>query len=900
MLLILFCFSWTLTLGLCFCLFGFYAFEKLLSFSSPLAPVTFEKLFKSSGANSSESMIKNEHVSNKNCAICGSSDCLRRIDRTSASYKALKIPKVIDDALEDFLNAAFQSHLHIWYDVLTNDKAFVVDLRFHLRRALASLLHRALEVDLNDLILKKILPPSLSFLNEYLQVRNEHATVAGFDDSGKLEQLVLDRIKPNLHSAMYSRETEMVYLQSLSEFALSQCIDPSANFSPPLLTFLRELLTFGILSPAMDIVADPDIINRLLELFFDLDAMESFEHEKPSPKVALLENFVHKNDNGMRDSFLNVKLCEVLDNQRLFFAFMNFMKNVGGPINWLQFLLSARELQQKMSSPDSSLENYVRWEIWELYRNFFHETAPDRIDDFNEELSAEFKSAMETSEDMQLLRQTLENTYKDIYEKLQKNFITSFLYSAEFMDYVCSDQDGAEIGFEAQEEIEENEKADLVVPDADARSLQGSVMSSLVECDVDDAEAFLHVDELHQDEEDFSDPFLLNSPKDLNLWKVTMPKVEPRRDPNTGRTMYIYVVVVERQDLPDSGLTKEWKLDRRYHEFFVLETKLVEFHGESIVGGFPLPPKKTFNTKSRAFVESMRSIFEQFLKRLLASHHLKSSELLFAFLTSRQEFTLSFLSNPLRAVKSIPAKLVFERGQNLLQFLQNFVDSIDWKPQQVNSLANSKSNASLSSLLNVDRSNSKEPSKVLESVLFKNNSNIPGKPPPFTSEYFAVAKTSSRGPGGLSSIYDALLFLMHNVFHISRPFFALLLSARVLIKESFEKYVDAYLRHKLHLALHEQRVAQLIRLLLETLFIEEAIVRSDLEKKERARRALQSIFLYFDVEFGFLKKLVGEKEFETGVGLIFECLQNPRLNKQLSYTLLDIVVCELFHDSIVA
>ncbi len=66
-----------------------------------------------------------------------------------------------------------------------------------------------------------------------------------------------------------------------------------------------------------------------------------------------------------------------------------------------------------------------------------------------------------------------------------------------------------------------------------------------------------------------------------------------------GRMYYVYVVNVERKPEPDAPTgvkQRQWTVDRRYHEFYILESKLIEFHGESIVS-LCLPPKKTFANK---------------------------------------------------------------------------------------------------------------------------------------------------------------------------------------------------------------------------------------------------------------------------------------------------------------
>lgn len=51
---------------------------------------------------------------------------------------------------------------------------------------------------------------------------------------------------------------------------------------------------------------------------------------------------------------------------------------------------------------------------------------------------------------------------------------------------------------------------------------------------------------------------------------------------------------------------------RRYNEFYVLEQKLVEFHGE--FEDAQLPSKRTFVQKNKVFLESLRESFEQYLQ----------------------------------------------------------------------------------------------------------------------------------------------------------------------------------------------------------------------------------------------------------------------------------------------
>uniref|UniRef100_A0A183ET53 PX domain-containing protein n=1 Tax=Gongylonema pulchrum TaxID=637853 RepID=A0A183ET53_9BILA len=137
---------------------------------------------------------------------------------------------------------------------------------------------------------------------------------------------------------------------------------------------------------------------------------------------------------------------------------------------------------------------------------------------------------------------------------------------------------------------------------------------------------------------------LFDPERDISKWSVTIPLIEPRRDPVSGHTMYVYIISVERFDVKENngqqrcGSTTQtkWTVARRYNEFYVLESKLLLFHGNTIKTQ-SLPPRRTSNTKSRAYVESQREHFERFIQQLAKQIALKRSDMLFAFLTSEQE-----------------------------------------------------------------------------------------------------------------------------------------------------------------------------------------------------------------------------------------------------------------------
>ena len=123
-----------------------------------------------------------------------------------------------------------------------------------------------------------------------------------------------------------------------------------------------------------------------------------------------------------------------------------------------------------------------------------------------------------------------------------------------------------------------------------------------------------------------------------------------------------------------------WKVERRYPEFYALESKLTEFHGE--FEDAKLPAKaKLFMGRGLDVMQSKIQPFEEYLKTLLQKPSLKGSDILFTFLTSQEEFTAAAMHLGLgKMIKNVPLKLTKEKGQALTPFMENFIASTQPQP----------------------------------------------------------------------------------------------------------------------------------------------------------------------------------------------------------------------------
>lgn len=129
------------------------------------------------------------------------------------------------------------------------------------------------------------------------------------------------------------------------------------------------------------------------------------------------------------------------------------------------------------------------------------------------------------------------------------------------------------------------------------------------------------------------------------------------------------------------------------------------------------------------------------------------------------------------------------------------------------------------------------------------------------------------------------------MFHIPDWFHHLLMGGRILFKNTLEAYTDYYLQHKLNQVVQEHRLVSLITLLRDAVFCESSPARSAQDKQSRAKRTFEEMMSYIP---DILGKCIGEEAKYEGVRLLFDGLQQPVLNKQLTYVLLDIVIQELF------
>ena len=383
----------------------------------------------------------------------------------------------------------------------------------------------------------------------------------------------------------------------------------------------------------------------------------------------------------------------------------------------------------------------------------------------------------------------------------------------------------------------------------------------------------------------------VTSEVDLSRWAIKIPRLSTALEPN-GRPCFVFVITSKSSD-------GEWCVQRRYPEFYVLEAKLIEFHGEELLfqGGpgalMRLPPRPTKaaslftgtgagNRGDLYDLQTKVAPFEDFLRRLIKKSSLKNSDLIFTFLTSSEEFTTAAASNVVgKMIKNVPKSLTgggAQRGQGLETFLTNFMASTQ------NQAPKPRHDYVVNAAEYDGVSDRPIPDHDLfgDNLAMRRNTCGLGHCAKF---YSALTNTKEEG------IFDTLVYLAVKVFRVTGKRLSLLKALRVLFRNTLDGLVDFAIATKLNKVLGVGRAVYICKLLQEAIF-EPHIERTDKDKWERRCQALANF--RNDLRHILEAAVGGPEKYEEGTGLVFEAIQNPVINKQLALVLLDVAVTELF------
>ncbi|KAK3581483.1 hypothetical protein CHS0354_031816 [Potamilus streckersoni] len=842
------------------------------------------------------------------CTVCGQRKCPRHRPELNIlafqPWTGLEVRKKVDEAAEEFLDTVLNEFVYTWYRNLSTDEEFVDELRSSIRYLASIFLRKAKRLDVAKLVVDKLLKAGLQHLHMCLKAKKS------LEPGRDLQDSVIDVLGPNLHYAMYSRKAELEYLRRLVEKLFPFILSPQAQMSRSMCSLVREILAGSLLLPAMDAVANPDMVNNLILLFLD-DTPPPVATEPLSPMVPFLGHFTSQPKVKLSDpdqtekthkSCLRLVLGDAMDPEKphMLYPFMQFMKKEAA-VNVLQFALSCEEFNKRILNPELSQSELVALHnsAKELYHNYCSPLALDRIK-FEESIVEELRDIIEGLPHHVIRLRTstpLFKAYEHVYNLLSKTFLPLYHQSEEYYIMLCGDRVETQtrcrstanylyvpksttnipsnarqqkkrefniisIGSKLKEVFKPSSSLDLkssedMQEDADTVTITSN---SSIEDEVVSAQ------DSHEENQEIH-------PHDLSTLRVSIPRLGARPEPdNPHKQFYVFIVDVRRVDMATEGRS-HWTVPRRYHEFYVLEQKLKEFHGDFT--GRMLPSKKVIGTKKQDFIDSMREPFEKYLQDLLTRPQLKGSQLLYNFLTSETDFSTGFDINLGKIIRSVAMKVLEEKGQHLETFLQAFETSTEAPKPRPSKQERRGSDASFQSTS----------SEKLCASIYENNGE--GLSRSTTDDELSDVTECVE----IEGIFDTIIYVARYVYQVPNWVHHVLLSGRMLFKQTLESYLDWYIDKKVEQVTQEHRLVGLIHLLQHVLFIDNDPPRTDEQKKERYETTLKASQQFIP---GVIVSVVGHKNHEAGTKLLLEFLQQPKLNKQLSYVFLDIVIQELF------
>ncbi|CAH0729524.1 unnamed protein product, partial [Brenthis ino] len=773
------------------------------------------------------------------CDTCGSKNCDRHDPEISPEpWANLQVHKQLDQAIEDFYNSILEQFINTWYSKITLQPFFVDELRHQLRYASASLLRRALKIDYNRLLFDRLIPCAL---------RHYTVSTAG--------------ARQSVHVAASNRAAEMKYLRCVTEAILPHLMRNTEANNGVFRVLIREIFAGWVLLSLTDLLADPHILNTLIVLATGDEKMADLP-ATPNYKVEFLENFVRQSESlyCARAKLLRIDLELLLNNQDHFYALLHHLKTTTD-IYLLQFYKDIKSFQTRVLNPEPTDEEQsaLRDEALALLGRL---QAPRLVPAaLLRELRADLAQAAHCVQLLQTSR-ALYQAARQSHAALEKIMLPKFLHSEEFYKLYIGPR--IPTGYQKQMTKRPQDKLNMLrlgikLKNAIKSQVTDGQILETIDTDMDEGESMENMDILKYLDSLAAD----DSTQDLSTYKVVLTNVEcrlqapPRRGPVRVFTLAVHRV---RAALPPAL----WSLERSEHDFHLLRSKLLEFHGETLLVELPLPSRR-----DNSPLENLRYKYEDFIQRLLLISLLQTSELLHLFLTVAGDFAALVQASTLASgpdlaniYQNVAHKLRKEKGQHLDSFLRNFLVSCDKERYQALKQGTPR-DVEEAHEVSEEENEQKIPKRQrnvrnIHNSIFLNN---------FDTEP-VVMETDLTYQATVVGIEQCIMYILTNIVCAHRAVRGAAGGALRAARRTLAAAAAAAARA----ALCQRRLAHLVRLGHGILFGKKASGRAEaLAQRERARRRLP-----------------------RALHVAFELLQCPQLNKQLVYSLLDLCVMELF------
>uniref|UniRef100_A0A8C1K5D2 Sorting nexin 25 n=1 Tax=Cyprinus carpio TaxID=7962 RepID=A0A8C1K5D2_CYPCA len=488
--------------------------------------------------------------------------------------------------------------------------------------------------------------------------------------NGRLEEV--PRAFP-LHPCLRSPDEELRFLRCCARLLTLRLLPARDARSRSLRLLLVEVVATKVLKPLVDVLSDPDYINRMLLAQLEHREQVNEHHKKAYTYAPSYEEFIklissssdiqflkqlryqivveiiqattissipqlkrQKDSKGKEAAALKADLLRILQFEEIMSNavyrehFRVYMERVDK-----RALISFWELVEMLKSAN---KNEVPQLVGEIYQNFFVESREIPVE---KALYKEIQQTLVGNKGTNVFHRIQGDVYETMKERYYPSFLVSDLYERLIKreEQRSSSQSSSEEKDDAVSLSHHESKHTIAIftsrpinlflqckAEFSAQFLQSSIVSLLKE-------------EICTMEKEHSDLQLHISRTDcwcenLGTWRAVVSTAEASEE--NGEQMACYFVAVSLSE-DDDCKNNRWTVTRKLSEFQALHRKLTECFPSLKKVQLPSLSKLPFKSIDQKFLDKSKNQLNMFLQKVLTDERMCQSEALYAFLSPSPE-----------------------------------------------------------------------------------------------------------------------------------------------------------------------------------------------------------------------------------------------------------------------
>ena len=248
---------------------------------------------------------------------------------------------IVSAALDELLQCVIGEFISSWYTNISKNQRFANEVDRGIRVAIGNLRDRLLEEDLVEILVSRIVPIVTAHFREFdlaeRAVRGKHLT-RSVTEVEELDIAIASRYRDgNLHPAasvshLEKSNPQQGHLRQFVSTLLPQLLPARLMSSRAVSVLVREIVACAVLSPLMEMLADPDTWNQLIEAYgraalHDRKTVKKLraaldQHASPPPKSKRSQHFpklvVNATERDFERFVRAIRRCDNLSDARRF------------------------------------------------------------------------------------------------------------------------------------------------------------------------------------------------------------------------------------------------------------------------------------------------------------------------------------------------------------------------------------------------------------------------------------------------------------------------------------------------------------------------------------------------------------------------------------------------------